>query len=808
MRRRGFAYIIAVLILGLLAFMGIFVMQSSSTEYSHAASSCYATMAQQIAECAADEAFLLIENELRQDPVAGQLQGNKKRILLRQCLTSDYPFNGGQSGLDPTLFGFPDLKDYVVQSKQLISSHLTRAGFKIEKIAVLLTDCRPIPHLPFGHPDYMYLPRDRTKHFDDPDPAQLPDQYKLGRDYYLTLTMRVEVSVVLGGRTSRFTHECSRDMKVLNVGPIGKAYTLFSAMGPEYKPGTDDEAKYDLSRGNGRLILWNHPFQSRLYLHGPAVIGIENPDLNNPQDKTNNWQGGYVLSDPEGKPGFNQAFQYSSTYCGTSYIPYPQRGLIENPRIRPGSTNFINDVRDETEKKLFEHNTYKKGRLPRPNAAWSELADFLHLGTDYIRGTVGKQVFLPAGPFCRFPWRFVSYRYQPRWANLKNQPELWPVDDKNLRIEHRYLTDDNGAMEKDTKILAALRQFRLWRFGAFAGLDNSPGLPKLFYNEFSLMYGNSPDAESWWDAPGIFASNLWNAFWTQITLPGSLIFKGLETAWRYIRNPSDPTAPTAIFDTNMKNFYPSNFKFFQKATVLMLKNVDEIPKETIGGKEVWILDGVYLLRSFETNKTVYYKGRGMIYVGEYVENKPFTIGGSIMPYRENPGDPNEDDEVKNGTSSPNHLTLAYHPTTADGKLPPDLSKAYIHIKGKGNVIKASIYSLAGIRTDDGILTDADFQNYGFDPSLPTRDWPAPNLSELAIRSNMIVGNYVNLFMKKANINGDLWVIHDTKNRFFFRLGADGSKQLCEDYDEGEQVMAHTVHLSPKIQHLTFYGTTQ
>ena len=50
MKKRGFAYIVAVLILGLLAFMGLFLMQSSSAEYSQAAMFAYHTMAFQIAE--------------------------------------------------------------------------------------------------------------------------------------------------------------------------------------------------------------------------------------------------------------------------------------------------------------------------------------------------------------------------------------------------------------------------------------------------------------------------------------------------------------------------------------------------------------------------------------------------------------------------------------------------------------------------------------------------------------------------------------------------------------------------------------
>ena len=87
--RGGFGYIVAVLILGLLAFMGLFLMQSSSTEYSQAAMSCYATMAHQLAEAVADEAFVALEKDLKTI---------KKPPLLRQCQTSEPLAPGGAGG--------------------------------------------------------------------------------------------------------------------------------------------------------------------------------------------------------------------------------------------------------------------------------------------------------------------------------------------------------------------------------------------------------------------------------------------------------------------------------------------------------------------------------------------------------------------------------------------------------------------------------------------------------------------------------------------------------------------------------------
>ena len=78
MKSRGFAYLVAVLILGLLAFMGIFLMQSSSAEYSQAAISVYRTMARQLAEAAAEEAFVMLEERFKDKTETGFFEFNQQ----------------------------------------------------------------------------------------------------------------------------------------------------------------------------------------------------------------------------------------------------------------------------------------------------------------------------------------------------------------------------------------------------------------------------------------------------------------------------------------------------------------------------------------------------------------------------------------------------------------------------------------------------------------------------------------------------------------------------------------------------------
>ncbi|OGK10962.1 MAG: hypothetical protein A2W80_09440 [Candidatus Riflebacteria bacterium GWC2_50_8] len=127
MNRQGFAYLVAVLILGLLAFMGLFLAQSSSAEYSQAAISVYRTMGRQLAEAAADEAYVMIEERFKDKTDTGFFQQ-----LLWQASGSQTPKGGGSTGLNPTLLhDFTDLKDKVTQTMTLKDYHMTRAGFTI-----------------------------------------------------------------------------------------------------------------------------------------------------------------------------------------------------------------------------------------------------------------------------------------------------------------------------------------------------------------------------------------------------------------------------------------------------------------------------------------------------------------------------------------------------------------------------------------------------------------------------------------------------------------------------------------------------
>lgn len=789
MNRRGFAYIVAVLILGLLAFMGMFLKQTTSTEYTHAAFSVYATMAQQLAEAAADEAFVQIYKLFKDGSADG-----KKGPLMRQLSTSNFPENGGSSGLNPTLLDVPpSFKKYVTQTNALILIHMSRAGFEIEKVEPRIKDCRPIDHRPLTKPECVYLPKDRANQSFDTT---------MSKDFYLSIGFDVTVAVTSGMKKSRFFFQITRDMKVVNVGPIGRNYTLFSCLGVD--PNRADEVANDLSRGNGRLVLWNHPYQSRIYIHGPAVIGLENPDADPVSDDKAEMYGAFMQSSTDGKPGFNLAFQYSDTYNGLSYLPFPARSLWERKDLS-WSDNLDNTKHDNMEtmmdsgKQMFEYSTYKKGYIPlREKTEWNALKLISGITqAEYVRGTRKKQVFFPAGPFCRFPWKYVPARRRPNYSpNQKD--DAWPEPDNELRIEHRNLLNDDD-VDEQTKIYAEMRHFVLREYFGIRKLDTAGDWPKLQMPEFSLSYGNTRDAESFWDAVGMVITGIAKTIWNTISTPAKLVWRGGSLLVGLVIKPHDPSAPGAMSDADLRNFYPTNFKIFFKAATHKLRNVGDIPKDKDG---IWLLDGLYWLDTFETTGNVVYKGKGMIFVGDNF--KPAVIRGSMIAYR------NSD-----GSRSDSHLTLVYYPFNSNGTM-PDLNQCQLTIEGKGNNIEASVFSLAGIRTTEGAMTEADFRACGMNPEDTSTQWKTTlKTADMRSKVNSITGNYVNFFMKKSRIEGDLWVFHDIYNPMYFTKGADnilGINQTAEDKDksvaEAHEIAAHVVVMSPRIQHMHFSGATQ
>jgi len=798
MNRRGFAYIVAVLILGLLAFMALFLMQSSSTEYSQAAVSCYATIAQQLAEAAADEAFSSIEALFRNEGEDGW-----KGPLLRQAATSDYPPK--DAGKNPKFLDVPpDFNKWVPQTKYLLDYHITRAGFKIDSVRVEMNDIRPIDYNKWNTDECMYKPKDRKECFDT----------LLSRDYYMSLTFSVKVIYRQGSKEHKYGLRVTRDMKIINDGPTARNYTLFSCFGADHT--FSEEVQNDLTRGKGKLVLWNNPFQSRVYIHGPAVIGLENPDYSDTTDDL----GALRPDTSNGSPGPSHAFQFSDTYNGLSYLPFPSRALWEGKDFvwwnnALDNTKHDYDEMSDSEKTMFKYNTYVKGLIPKKSTYWEELGKWLTSGTDqtireYMRGAYAKQMFLPAGPYCRFPWKYVPER-RPGNFTPNQKFDAWPDPDPYLRIEHRYLIDGDTTLDDNTKIYAEGRHYRLINVGGVS-VQKDAVYPKKVMPEFSLCYGNYRDPEKWWEAVWDVLTAAAGKAWSVVSLPAKLIYVGAENLVSLVWKAQDPTAPAATNNADRRNLFPQNFKNYSYATVMKLKNVDEIPQVEEGGKNVWLLDGQYWLDSFETTGDVVYKGKGVIYVSQWIDGKPATIRGSIKAWSEN-------DKVR----SDSHLTIIYYPFKSDYTI--NANECQLVIEGTGHIIEASVFSLCGIRTTQGILEDKDYEDMNMNPAWPMgsangtmeKTWmkAGVKLDDLQAKVNSIVGNYVNFYMKKFRLDGDLWVFHDVKNPFYFRQEPADSQnwQLNENFTDDAQrekyeLMVHTVHLSPKIQHIAFSGATE
>ncbi|HNX75821.1 MAG TPA: hypothetical protein PLM07_16695 [Candidatus Rifleibacterium sp.] len=801
MNRKGFAYLVAVLILGLLAFMGMFLQQSSSAEYSQAAVSVYRTMARQLAEAAADEACVLLEERFRDKTTTGFMQQ-----LLWQASTAQGPKNGGSTGLNPTLLhDFTDLKDKVTQVLTLKDYHMTRAGFEIEKILPNIKDCRPIPQGPLDNENNYHHSPDRTTKYDN--------QYS--RDWYLTL--QIEVSVSLQKRRKiKVDYTISRDIKLLNMGPIARNFTLFSIIGHQITSSDPATVQTILrnemntpdnpSNPGGRLFLWNMPFQSRVYMHGPSIINLENPEL--ASDYQN--RGAFNIYDPKKPvPGNNNAFQYNDTFFGMSYFPSVGRAIFPSKSMWDAISIWWRDGKEtkddaaanqEIYHSLYTHKTVYGGVLPHKNKSLMEILG--DVSTDgiqdtYFKGTNLSQKFLPGGPFCRTPWKYVSATLMGEDRYLPNSKadfdhavqKKFPTDDQHLRLEHRWNKDDVKVSEQ-TRVFSRVYEIK---YNNITNNINAP--PPEKHIEFSLSYFNDPDPEGFLGKLGFAAGAVGGSFLNSLFLPFEAIGTLAMPLINKIFGPGEGIALNAS-EQSTPNLYPTNFKYNYRAMATRkMKDESEIPRDADGR---WVLNGFYWLDSFQVETPVVYVGTGTIMVSRFTADRPFKIKGSIVALK-------ADDKV----TPLGHLNLFYHPFNV---AVTDTRERAMIIEGSGNLIEASVFSCYGIRTTDGNIPD--LTKLGMDPNVPTDEWSkggANCISKIAEVSNIIFGNYVNFFMNKHFQEGDLWVFHNFNSPLYFektgtgyriaQVGIDASEDLRKAYE----LMAHEFYLSPKIQHVASIG---
>lgn len=790
MNRQGFAYLIAVLILGLLAFMGLFLAQSSSAEYSQAAISVYRTMGRQLAEAAADEAYVMLEERFKDKSETGFMQQ-----LLWQASTSQTPKGGGATGLNPTLLhDFSDLKDKITQTLTLKNYHMTRAGFTIEKILPNIKGCRPIPQGPLDDITWYHRSPDRKDGFDN----------HYSRDWYLVIQLDITVALQKQ-RKFKIDYTISRDVKLLNLGPIARNYTLFSINGHRIPKGdaatVQATLRHEMNMPNspgGRLILWNTPFQSRVYLHGPSIINLENPELGRPGERQ--FGGGYNIYDPKyPKPGENQAFQYSDTFYGMSYLPtmgraiFPSKTLWDSIAVwwRPGKERKSDKIANrDTYLNLFTDETAYGGLLPHRERTFGEiLGDISSRGIQdtYFRGSNVTQKFLPGGPFCRTPWKYVSTQaLKPLYAPNQKPRLGFPEDDEHLRIEHRWLAEDATVAEQ-SKIYARTFQIK------YNNVTNNIRTPiKEELMEFSLSYYNDSDPEGFLGKLGYSLSSIGESFWRSFTMP----FEAITVLAAPLVNkiwPGKDSMISAAAEQEFKNLFPNNFKLnFRSIVTRKMADESEIPRDAEGR---WLLNGVYWLDSCQIENSVTYVGTGTIVVSQYNPERPFKVRGSIVSLK-------ADDKV----TPLGHLNIFYNPSD---ETVSDTTDRMLIIEGYGNVIEASVYSCYGIRTTDGDVLD--MTRVGIYSDRPTNDWDPDCLSQIIEKSNVVFGNYVNFYMCKNKQEADLWIVHNNNSPLYFNKIDTRFEVVQKKLDEDEEnrkayeLMTHEFFMSPKIMHVASMG---
>lgn len=776
MNRKGFAYVVAVLILGLLAFMGLFLQQSSTAEYSQAAMSVYRTITRQLAEAAADEAFILLEKQFKDK------NSDYFKLLLQQAATSNTPKGGNTTGLNPTLLGdFSDLKDKVTQVLILKDYHITRAGFEIEKILPTIKDCRPIPNGPLDVEESYHHSTDRTKKFDT----------EMSKDWYLTL--RLDIRLGLKKNTSsKLEYTVSKDIKLLNMGPISRNYTMFSILGHMIPSGGDSQQiqnfiEADMNDPNGgSLYLWNMPFQSRVYMHGPSIISLDNPQFAG-TTKANYGAfnlGGITL------PGTSHAYQYSDTFYGLSYYPREARALFPpndvNKLLRPTPN------KSDADYNILNEDTVCGGFLP--DITDFQLKNILQtmqnsLQDTYFRGNIAKQNFLPAGPFCRTPWKYVPpYNEASRPNFAPNQLEIkkaFPKTDEHLALEHRW-DPNNEALGKSTNIMA--RVFEI-KYNFLTGGIKEPSQELV---QFSLTYFNNPDPKGFLEGLGYIFGSIGSSIWNQLKIPfqatGNLISIVKDKYW-----PSDPDMISASTDNLPRNLYPNNFKYnYRGIATRKLKNEREIPR--IPEEGTWDLNGVYWLDSCQIEESVTYIGTGTLVVASFDPDRPFKIKGDIIAKRDDKGTPL------------GHLNIIYHPyTTYTG----DVKDRMLILEGSSITIEASVYSCYGIQSNGTKIND--FSAIGILPDRPISEW-GDAMGNVTQMSNVILGNYTNFYMNLRHQKGDLWVIHPHMNPSYFRQEPSGGYRIIQDVIDDSpaerlkyEISTHEFFMSPKLQHLGFIG---
>ncbi len=837
--KKGFGFIVAIGMLGLLAFMGLFLMQSSSAEYSQTSLSVYRTMARQIAEAAADEAAVILEEQLRE-----KTKDSSFDKLLQQAATSK-PRSQDQGSTPQNLLQLKDFtKKDLDKVSQLLDVHITRAGFSIDKIHPAITDLRPIPQGPLDNTKCYYCPFDRaTKDYQE----YKPYDNDMSKDWYCTLQFDVTVSLAKQKKTT-VNYRVSRDVKIVNVGPIGRNYSYFSILGLFLDLKQSDgiveahlrnRLNHKPQEEKGRLFIWNVPFQSRVYMHGPAIVDLENSNLvNYPQtnleyvkkdignDGGTMGPGAFlnppVDSDEYTGPGINMAYQYNDTFYGFSYYPdksrgvFPGKNLFEKLFKTSDTKEDISDFSNHYTASNVTHSTILKGgNYPQLSTSFlSKMKDlFIDRDVDchFFVGSAPHQKFLPAGPFCRTPWRFQpsapTISQSPFRPNQKDPPPSeFPEDDNRIRLEHRWDPredpNDKKSLNESTQIRALVSDIKY-----FPVLNSIDHAEKEQYTDFCVSYFNNPDPEGFLQKLKVGVIHMVKGVANLLTFEIRALISAADSGLRRIPAFNKLNKFSVEDEDQCINLFPTNFKFeYTRAVTRVFNNINEIPRDK---DENWIINGVYWLNAFTLEKDVSYVGTGtMIITGLDENNNPLTFKGSLIAARD-------------GDKPLGHLTIFYYPPLDNTKnsLSGDYQKTctqnMLTLDG-GVTLEASVFSSLGVRSVNGFnATAQDFVNK-MNPNDTFTKWVEQNSLHNLINTdnhaNIIKGNYINYYCTLDAQGDDLWVIHDDQNPMMFKETEPDKYLLYQEYldiSEDERLEyernCHELFMSPRIQHIGIIG---
>jgi hypothetical protein len=842
--KKGFGFIVAIGMLGLLAFMGLFLMQSSSAEYSQTSLSVYRTMARQIAEAAADEAAVILEEQFRE-----KTKDSSFDKLLQQAATSK-PRSLDDGSTPQNLLQLKDFsKKDLEEVSQLLDVHITRAGFSIDKIHPAITDLRPIPQGPLDKTKCYYCPFDRaTKDYKE----YKPFDNDMSKDWYCTLQFDITVSLAKQKKTT-VNYKVSRDVKIVNVGPIGRNYTYFSILGLFLDLKQSDgivEAHLRNRLNNkpneekGRLFLWNVPFQSRVYMHGPAVVDLENSNLvNYPTVFTNEAyikkdvgnDGGTigpgaflnppVDSDEYTGPGINMAYQYDDTFYGFSYYPDKSRGVFPGKNLfekifktsdtkgdMPDLTNFYSGSN------VTHATILKGGNYPQLSTSFlSKMKDlFIDHDVDchFFVGSAPHQKFLPAGPLCRTPWRFqpsepALISQSPFRPNQKDPPPSeFPEDDNKIRLEHRWDPREDPTDEKSlhasTQIRALVSDIKY-----FPVLNTIDHAEKEQYTDFCVNYYNNPDPEGFLQKLKAGVTHMFKGVVNLISFPIRTLISAADSGLRRIPAFNKLGSFSVQDEDQCINLFPTNFKFrYTGAVTRVFASINDIPRDK---DQNWILNGVYWLNEFTLENSISYVGTGtLIITGLENSKSPLTFKGNVLAARGKDGKPL------------GHLTIFYYPyldntksSLSGGDYLKTCAEKMLTLDG-GVTIEASVFSSLGIRSVNGFnATTQDFVNK-MNPRETYSEWVAKdaltNLINTDNHANIIKGNYINYYCTLDAQGDDLWVVHDQENPMMFKESEPEKYLLYQEYldlSENErleyEIKCHEFFMSPRIQHVGITG---